>query len=81
MKPGSSDAVLKMAAKLALGKKIQRPRFGVLGSIATKLGLFNESDPGFPSAEPTHVHNTYNAPVQIFNGPVFLANLIQCFSG
>ena len=69
--PGASDRILNIAAQIALGKIVRKPRFGLMGSIVRKLGLFNELDEKSIGDTGTTTNNEYNAPVQIFNGPVF----------
>ena len=76
--PGASDTILKIAAQLALGNNVRQPRFGVMGTLVKKLGLFGDDvarEYHKPSASP----NTYNAPVQVFNGPVYFGGATNSF--
>ena len=75
MKPGSSQAVLNMAAKLSLGAPVQRPRFGAMGSIVRKLRLFEDTGYDDNLRPLQNVQHSYQGPVQIFNGPVFSGGL------
>ena len=71
LKPGAADQVMKLAAHISLGKPVQRPRFGIMGSIVRRLRLFQDPNKeSLSQAQPT-ITNNYQAPVQVFNGPVF----------
>ena len=70
-KPGASDEIMRIAAQLALGKQPQKPRFGILGGIVRKLRLFDDEGLNSNYNGTGNISNNYNAPVQIFNGPVF----------
>ena len=76
VKPGASKQVLNMATQLSLGKNIQRPRFGIMGTIVNKLGLFEKTNCNSISNE-SKSQNIYHAPVQVFNGPVFFGGSPQ----
>ena len=76
--PGSSEVIKDMAAKLALGINVRRPRFGRLGSVVRKLGLFDDEKSPIP-VKRRKIQHTYNAPVQVFNGPVFFGGSSQTF--
>ena len=71
MKPGASDTVLKIAAELSLGKHVQKPRFGIMGKIVQKLGLFEETKSDFDTSNRAQIAHSYQGPVQVFNGPVY----------
>ena len=71
LKPGAADQVMKLAAHISLGKPVQRPRFGIMGSIVRRLRLFQDpNEESISQPQPT-ISNNYQAPVQVFNWPVF----------
>ena len=78
IKPGASASILNLAAQLALGKQVRKPRFGKMGSIVAKLGLFDDEKENNPRLH-NQIQNTYNAPVQVFNGPVYFGTSNQSF--
>ena len=78
IKPGVSKTIMDLAAQLALGKKVRKPRFGLLGSVVRKLQLFDDNQSPV-SKKRIKIHNSYNAPVQVFNGPVFFGGSQQAF--
>ena len=78
IKPGASAQVLEMATQLSLGNNIKRPRFGIMGSLVNKLGLFEKTNcDSISNASKTQ--NIYQAPVQVFNGPVYFGGSPQSF--
>ena len=93
IKSGASALILNLAAQLALGKQVRKPRFGKMGSIVAKLGLFDDEKENNPVAKlgffdddkennpmlHNKILNTYNAPVQVFNGPVYFGTSNQSF--
>ena len=63
---------------MALGKNVRKPRFGLLGSVVRKLRLFDEDQSPVPRKK-IKAQKVYNAPVQVFNGPVFFGGPPQAF--
>ena len=83
LKPGAADEVLRLAAEMSLGNQVQQPRFGIMGKIVRKLNLFEDSKDNSLSEIPANISNNFNAPVQIFNGPVYFgssSDSVQTFS-
>ena len=46
----------------------------MMGKIVSKLRLFEDGNNMFSQSEPPKISKHYNAPVQIFNGPVFFGS-------
>ena len=79
MKPGASDIIMNLAAELSLGRRPQKPRFGIMGKIVRNLGLFDDVDDISNQNAHPQISQNYNAPVQIFNGPVIFGNSSDSF--
>ena len=46
----------------------------MMGKIVSKSRLFEDGNDMSSSREPARISNNYNAPFQIFNGPVFFGS-------